>query len=85
MAGYSSSSANGDVTGTNHGNNDYWIVKSYILLADIFIKQKDYFNAKATLTSVVKRTKNTELKQEASKKLAEVKTLEKHHSKLKDD
>ncbi len=64
---------------------DYWIVKSYILLADIFTKEKDYFNAKATLTSVVKRTKNPELKQEAQKKLADVKTLEKHQSKLKED
>lgn len=64
---------------------EYWIVKSYILLGDIFIKQKDYFNAKATLSSVVKHTKNTELKQEANKKLAEVKVLEKQKSKLKDD
>ncbi|MDZ4794146.1 MAG: hypothetical protein SGI83_07695 [Bacteroidota bacterium] len=27
VAGYSQSSANGDVTGTNHGSSDYWIVK----------------------------------------------------------
>jgi hypothetical protein len=27
MAGYSASSASGDVTGTNHGGFDYWIVK----------------------------------------------------------
>ena len=27
IAGYSNSSANGDVTGTNHGGYDYWIVK----------------------------------------------------------
>ena len=27
ISGYSSSSANGDVSGTNHGYNDYWIVK----------------------------------------------------------
>jgi hypothetical protein len=27
LAGYSLSSANGDVTGANHGLNDYWIVK----------------------------------------------------------
>jgi hypothetical protein len=27
VAGYSSSSANGDVSGTNNGNDDYWIVK----------------------------------------------------------
>lgn len=64
---------------------DYWIVKSYILLGDIFIKQKDYFNAKATLSSIVKHTKNAELKAEATKKLAEVKVLEKQKSKLKED
>lgn len=67
------------------GGYEYWIVKSYILLGDIFIKQKDYFNAKATLSSIVKHTRNTELKQEATKKLAEVKVLEKQKSKLKDD
>jgi hypothetical protein len=27
ISGYSSSSANGDVSGTNHGGDDYWIVK----------------------------------------------------------
>ena len=27
VAGYSASSANGDVTGANHGFADYWIVK----------------------------------------------------------
>jgi hypothetical protein len=27
LAGYSTSSINGDVTATNHGSNDYWIVK----------------------------------------------------------
>ena len=27
VAGYSSSSASGDVTGTTHGLNDYWVVK----------------------------------------------------------
>lgn len=30
IAGYSTSSANGDVTGTNHGMYDYWIVKTDI-------------------------------------------------------
>lgn len=66
------------------GGADYWIVKSYILLADILIKQKDYFNAKATLQSVVKNTKIEELKQEANGRLEEVKELEKKQSKLSD-
>jgi tetratricopeptide (TPR) repeat protein len=64
---------------------DYWIVKSYILLADILIKQKDYFNAKATLESIVKHTKIAELKQEATKKLEDVKKMEKKHSKLSEE
>jgi tetratricopeptide (TPR) repeat protein len=65
--------------------NDYWIVKSYIQLSDVLVKENDYFNAKATLESVVKHTKIAELKQEASKKLEEVKLLEKHHSKLSEE
>lgn len=66
---------------SNSGNN-YWVVKSYILLADIMTKQKDYFNAKATLQSIIKNAKHEELKQEAIKKLEEVKTLEKPQTKL---
>lgn len=64
---------------------DYWIVKSYILLSDILVKEKDYFNAKATLESIVKHTKITELKDEASKKLEEVKKMDKKHSKLSEE
>lgn len=64
--------------------NDYWVVRSYLLIADIMVKQKDYFNAKATLQSIIKNTKIDELKQEAATKLEEVKQLEKKQSKLSD-
>jgi tetratricopeptide (TPR) repeat protein len=66
------------------GSNEYWVVKTYILLSDILVKQKDYFNAKATLQSIVKNAKNADLKQEATKKLNEVIALEKKQSKLSD-
>lgn len=66
---------------SNSGNN-YWVVRSYILLADIMTKQKDYFNAKATLQSIIKNAKYEDLKQEATRKLEEVKTLEKQQTKL---
>ncbi len=59
------------------GSYDYWITKAYILLGDLFIRQKDYFNAKATLQSVVDNCKITELKNEAQEKLDQVKMLEK--------
>ena len=64
---------------------DYWIVKSYLLIADIFVKQKDYFNAKATLESVEKHTKITELKKLAGEKLDATLQLEKQKSKIKDE
>lgn len=64
------------------GSNEYWLVKSYILISDILTQQKDYFNAKATLQSVIKNCKIAELKTEATNKLKEVKQLENKNSKL---
>jgi tetratricopeptide (TPR) repeat protein len=63
-------------------NSTYWNTKSYLLMADIFIAQKDYFNAKATLQSVVKNVKVELLKKEALQKLEQVKGLEKGKSKI---
>ena len=59
------------------GSYDYWITKAYILLGDVFYKQKDYFNAKATLQSVIENSKITELKTEAQSKLDKVLAEEK--------
>ncbi len=56
--------------------NDLWVVKTYILLGDIFIREKDYFNARATLQSVIQNAKTEALKTEAQQKLDELKTLE---------
>jgi tetratricopeptide (TPR) repeat protein len=54
------------------GSYDFWVTKSYILLGDIYYKQKDYFNAKATYQSIVDNSINTELKTEAQTKLTKV-------------
>ena len=51
------------------GSYDYWITRAYILLGDIYYRQKDYFNAKATFQSVVDNTVDAELKAEAQGKL----------------
>ncbi len=51
------------------GSYDYWITKAYLLLGDIYFRQKDYFNAKATYKSVAENTSDTELKSEARIKL----------------
>ena len=48
---------------------DFWVAKSYILLGDIYLKQKDFFNAKATYKSVAENAGIAELKKEAADKL----------------
>ncbi|MEP6700210.1 MAG: tetratricopeptide repeat protein [Bacteroidota bacterium] len=64
------------------GSYDYWVTKAYILLGDIYFKQKDYFNAKATFQSVFDNTINAELKAEAQAKLAQVTEEEGRSSKV---
>lgn len=64
------------------GSYDYWITKAYILLGDIYFKQKDYFNAKATFQSVVDNTVDPELKSEAQSKLNTVTDEEGRSSKV---
>ncbi len=66
------------------GSYDWWVTKAYILLGDIFHKQKDYFNAKATFQSIVDNTLNAELKAEAKAKLDKVIEEESENSKIGD-
>ncbi len=61
------------------GSYDYWITKAYILLGDVYEKEKDYFNAEATLKSVVENASNPDLKREAQQKLDLI-TAEKNNS-----
>ncbi|MET6998321.1 tetratricopeptide repeat protein [Chitinophaga defluvii] len=54
-----------------------WMAKSYILLGDVYARQKDYFNAKATYQSIAENCPIPELKQEAKEKLAKAEAEEK--------
>jgi tetratricopeptide (TPR) repeat protein len=65
------------------GSYDFWVTKAYILLGDIYFKQKDYFNAKATFQSVVENSLNLELKNEAQRKLNQVIDEESKGSKVR--
>ncbi|MBK7434574.1 MAG: tetratricopeptide repeat protein [Chitinophagaceae bacterium] len=64
------------------GSYDNWVTKSYILLGDIFMQQKDYFNAKATYESVARNAVIPELKTEAQQKLDRAIEEEKATSKV---
>lgn len=61
---------------------DFWVTKSYILLGDIFLQKKDYFNAKATYESVAQNSTIPELKEAAQQKLDKAKEEEKQSSKI---
>lgn len=64
------------------GSYDYWVTRSYILLGDVYFRQKDYFNAKATFQSIVDNSINSELKGEAQRKLNAVIDEESKSSKV---
>ena len=49
-------------------SNDYFIAKAFILLSDIYILKNDFFQAKATLESVIENHNGIELKLLAQKK-----------------
>lgn len=61
---------------------DLWVTRSYILLGDIFLQKKDYFNAKATYESVAQNASIAELKTEAQQKLDKAIEEEKTSSKI---
>ena len=61
---------------------DIWVTKSYILMGDIFMQKKDYFNAKATYQSVAQNSTIAEIKTEAQQKLDNAIAEEKANSKI---
>jgi tetratricopeptide (TPR) repeat protein len=62
----------------------YWLVKSFILLADIYAEQDNLFQAKATLQSIVDNYEgDQDLLNEAKRKLKRVIEAEQSNSKIK--
>ena len=64
------------------GSYDLWVTKAYILLGDVYMQQKDYFNAKSAYQSVALNSKIPETKAEAQQKLDKAISEEKLNSKV---
>ncbi len=62
----------------NFSNHTYWVAKSFILLADVYVSKKNYFQAKETLRSVIDNYKGDDLRNEARRKLQIVEEMEKN-------
>lgn len=61
----------------NFSSYNYWVAKSFIALADVYVAKENYFQAKETLRSVIDNYKGEDLKSEARAKLAEVEKISK--------
>jgi TolA-binding protein len=53
-----------------------WVGKSFLLLADNFVAQEDYFQAKATLQSLIEHFPDPAVREEARQKLKDVEALQ---------
>jgi tetratricopeptide (TPR) repeat protein len=67
------------------GSYELWVTKAYLLLGDIYTKEKDYFNAKATYKSIIDNAKIEDLRQQAQQKLNQVTEEESKNSKVGGD
>jgi TolA-binding protein len=67
------------------GSYELWVTKSYLLLGDIYFREKDYFNAKATYQSIVENAKIETVRVEAEQRLDQVKEEESKNSKISND
>lgn len=52
-----------------YSNYEFWVAKSYLLLADVYMSEKDNFQAKATLQSLIENYEGADIKSEATEKL----------------
>ena len=67
------------------GSYELWVTRSYLILGDIYFKEKDYFNAKATYKSIIDNAKIEDLRQQAQQKLNQVTDEESKNSKTGTD
>jgi len=64
------------------GSYEYWVAKAYVILGDVYFRQKDYFNAKATFQSIIDNILDPGVKAEAQTKLNQVIEEESRNSKV---
>ena len=54
------------------GSQEYWVAKSFLLLADVYVAKDNLFQARETLRSVVDNCSINELKNEAQNHLNQI-------------
>ncbi|MDP3462811.1 MAG: tetratricopeptide repeat protein [Bacteroidales bacterium] len=54
----------------SYGAYEYWVAKGFILLADVYVKNNNVFQAKQTLQSIIDNYQGEDLRNEATRKLS---------------
>ncbi|WP_299250925.1 tetratricopeptide repeat protein [uncultured Cytophaga sp.] len=55
---------------------DYWLGKSFLLIAENFVAKDELFQAKETLASIIDKSPNEEIKKQAKERLEQIKKIE---------
>jgi TolA-binding protein len=57
----------------NYAAHEFWVARGFILLADVYVKKDNVFQAKQTLQSIIDNYKGDDLRSEAIRKLNQLK------------
>jgi len=60
----------------NYPAQDFWKIKGFLLLADIYTEREDYFQARATLQSILDNVSDSTIVNQAEEKLAIIEKIE---------
>jgi TolA-binding protein len=71
--------------GEDYAYYEFWFGNCFILLSDIYMKNEDPFQAKATLNSVIDNFSDEKIVSKAKAKLAEIEALEKENTPEEDE
>jgi TolA-binding protein len=64
----------------DYPSQEFWKVKAFMLLSDVYVAKKDYFQAKATLQSIMDNVSDESVQAEAMSKYEKIIALEKGKS-----
>jgi len=67
-----------------YSNFDLWLGKSFLLIADNFVAKDEVFQAKETLTSIIEKSPNADIKKQAQERLDQLNASEANKNKSKE-
>jgi TolA-binding protein len=67
-----------------YSSYDFWLGKSFLLIAENFVAKEELFQAKETLKSIIEKSPNSEIKKQAQDRLVQLNALEANKNQTKE-